>query len=753
VPTIKDCVLFEIAARRGIIPRPQLDKARKVQEELEQKGKHKPLGAVLIDGELAPREAVTALAVAATACTVRCQGCTTFTEVSRANVHGMLECKRCGKKIAYEYGRLGRNSLDAPSVAVRKALEPASGPKEKGAAPRPTGTTSKPSPAERPEKGRRSEPEEAPSPTAEDPILTLGRVHKFHLKDIIGISPSGSLHRAVDGGETVAIKILDKALCASSPTFRKWIEYQHRAQDLPRTATLKPIQHFREGSLNCLRRPYLTGNSTSLAKLLEPGGGLWTANVAKDYMGAILDSLAEFHAAGLVHGNLKPSNVILSSESACLTDAGLLILLEGLAPEERGLRRLESARYQAPELLAGAEDSFSSDVFAAGRILEDLLMKVSEPDAPAAAQLRRVATWWTSNAASERPANAMEAHRGLTDGPPRRFLAPKPTKAPALQPIEPKPDPKIGRRTKALYVTGHVLLAAVVGYIGFELVGGMQARKAYASSRRADDLATRVIEEDIAELAREQDPARASTPELARFRSEMRTLLAGTSWEGRATWPSAAAAAREETPASTSTAPLKGVNSALADQDWIGALEALLALYPSLDVPAEAEELRARALDGILASEHMVIVPGPEPFLVDVVLFRRRGAQAPRGDGAGGYAALSISLVDAQTLATVSRKRLLTSAEWDRLAAARSAREPAWAAQYLAKVQDIRGPIFEWVSDGVVDALWERGYGYCRGGNRPGIPSSQAVRRMRTESGLDVGVRFARSLRPGTTDR
>jgi len=84
-------------------------------------------------------------------------------------------------------------------------------------------------------------------------------------------------------------------------------------------------------------------------------------------------ALADLHAAGLAHGDVKPDNIVVTSspdgvpERACLVDFGLST--EGTEVLPRGGTR----RYLAPELAEAAGDARSRDLWALGLVVAELL--------------------------------------------------------------------------------------------------------------------------------------------------------------------------------------------------------------------------------------------------------------------------------------------------------------------------------------------------------------------------------------------
>jgi serine/threonine-protein kinase Stk1 len=91
---------------------------------------------------------------------------------------------------------------------------------------------------------------------------------------------------------------------------------------------------------------------------------------------ALLDALSYSHSLGVLHGDLKPSNVMLAEDGLRLFDYGLGQPVEGLLP---GLPRLcrnrftaWTPRYAALELLDGAPLSAAADIYAVACVLYEL---------------------------------------------------------------------------------------------------------------------------------------------------------------------------------------------------------------------------------------------------------------------------------------------------------------------------------------------------------------------------------------------
>lgn len=114
----------------------------------------------------------------------------------------------------------------------------------------------------------------------------------------------------------------------------------------------------------------------TLDKLLceRPLGLPWEE--LRDIALPLLDALAHSHASGVLHGDLKPSNVMLSEEGVRLFDFGLGQAEAGILP---GLPHLSRNRfdawtlgYAAPELLEGQPLSARADMYALACVLYEL---------------------------------------------------------------------------------------------------------------------------------------------------------------------------------------------------------------------------------------------------------------------------------------------------------------------------------------------------------------------------------------------
>ena len=102
----------------------------------------------------------------------------------------------------------------------------------------------------------------------------------------------------------------------------------------------------------------------SLAEALLHRSTLPPAEVAR-LVGECADGLAAAHLAGVVHRDVKPSNIVLSERGAVLADFGISQGLGDHRLTDPG-RVMGTAEYLAPERIRGAAASPPADVYALG---------------------------------------------------------------------------------------------------------------------------------------------------------------------------------------------------------------------------------------------------------------------------------------------------------------------------------------------------------------------------------------------------
>jgi eukaryotic-like serine/threonine-protein kinase len=187
----------------------------------------------------------------------------------------------------------------------------------------------------------------------------------------LGQGPNGAVYEALDQtrGQRVALKTINAEL-ARQTAFRQNLRAQAQALTAlqhPRLAPLYAVQQH-EHELYLVRE-LIAGQS--LAQALQQSGVL-PPEQAVTLAIQTLTALNHAHKFGLVHGGVKPGNLLLTAKDQLkLTDLGLASALGALNVQDgRGPSVLN---YCAPEQVRGAALDARSDLYALGATLFEML--------------------------------------------------------------------------------------------------------------------------------------------------------------------------------------------------------------------------------------------------------------------------------------------------------------------------------------------------------------------------------------------
>lgn len=213
------------------------------------------------------------------------------------------------------------------------------------------------------------------------PDVLAGR---YRLERLLGAGGMGAVYRARDllheqfgdPDPYIALKILSEEF-AESPDASALLYSEFALTRRLRHDNVVRAHTF-EVDTDCQRAfitmEYMRG--LTLDKLLceRPLGLPWKE--LRDIVLPLLDTLAYSHRRGVLHGDMKPSNVMLSEDGLRLFDFGLGQAEEGTLP---GLPHLSRERfnawtpgYAAPELLEGQPLSASADVYGVACVIYEL---------------------------------------------------------------------------------------------------------------------------------------------------------------------------------------------------------------------------------------------------------------------------------------------------------------------------------------------------------------------------------------------
>jgi len=203
----------------------------------------------------------------------------------------------------------------------------------------------------------------------------LGTLGPYAVEAELGRGGMGVVFRAYDDDlqRTVALKVLRPELADEDGRERFVREAQAMAQIRhDHVVSVFAVVHGSAG-LPFLVMEYLTG--ATLAELSRARHGLEPRQAA-ELCAQVADGLAAAHAAGLVHRDIKPGNIMLDTASRRpkILDFGLVKRLEASnGPTHHGAV-VGTPSYMAPEQAAGGEQVGPAvDVYGVGALLYELL--------------------------------------------------------------------------------------------------------------------------------------------------------------------------------------------------------------------------------------------------------------------------------------------------------------------------------------------------------------------------------------------
>jgi Tol biopolymer transport system component/tRNA A-37 threonylcarbamoyl transferase component Bud32 len=213
-------------------------------------------------------------------------------------------------------------------------------------------------------------------------LLTSGtRLGPYEIQALVGAGGMGDVYRARDTrlDRTVAIKVLKESL-AADPEFRARFEREARAISQlshPNICTLHDVGEA--GAVNFLVMEYVEGE-TLAARLAREEIPL---DHAMTYGIQIAEALERAHRQGIVHGDLKPGNVMLTKTGVKLLDFGLVRQIPAASPEASdSLTRavhvgaqpvFGTLAYLAPEQLEEKRPDARTDIFAFGALFYEVV--------------------------------------------------------------------------------------------------------------------------------------------------------------------------------------------------------------------------------------------------------------------------------------------------------------------------------------------------------------------------------------------
>jgi DNA-binding beta-propeller fold protein YncE len=212
----------------------------------------------------------------------------------------------------------------------------------------------------------------------------------YRLDALIARGGMGVVYRATHLGlqRPVALKVIARELSDREGFRERFVQESRLAASLDHPAVL-PVYDSREvdGELIVAMRLVEGGD---LRRAIEREGAL-APERAIALLGQVAEALDAAHAAGIVHRDVKPHNVLIEGERAFLSDFGLAKALGESGTEGSGVSIVGTAEYMSPEQWRGSDVGPAADVYSLGCVLFEALTGIapfarkqaeSEPEMP-----------------------------------------------------------------------------------------------------------------------------------------------------------------------------------------------------------------------------------------------------------------------------------------------------------------------------------------------------------------------------------
>ena len=276
---------------------------------------------------------------------------------------------------------------------------------------------------------------------------SLGRLGHYEILEVLGRGAFGVVFRAFDDvlQRVVAVKTLAVRLAATSPARKRFLR-EARAAGQVRHENVVQIYAVEERPVPYIVMEFLPGET--LQQRLDRAGPFDAGEVVS-IARQVADGLAAAHAAGLIHRDIKPGNILIEAgprSRAKITDFGVARAIDDASLTQSGAV-VGTPSYMSPEQARGEAVDHRSDLFSLGSVLYTItaghppfrangaiaiLKRVAEdtprpipeiiPEAPA--WLCRLIAKLMAKDPADRFQTAAEASAALEAGPDSLALAP-----------------------------------------------------------------------------------------------------------------------------------------------------------------------------------------------------------------------------------------------------------------------------------------------------------------------------------------
>jgi serine/threonine protein kinase/tetratricopeptide (TPR) repeat protein len=223
-----------------------------------------------------------------------------------------------------------------------------------------------------------------PPPPQQQLRFQIGEVlvDRFRIERLLGVGGMGEVYEAMDLrlNDSIALKTPRIGVAGDEAVTRNFAREVRRARTVTHPNVCRIYDLFVSEGPFGIEWPFFTMELISGATLesrIQQNGSL-SLEEALAILNDLCAGLQAAHSAGLFHGDLKPSNVILVNppeQRAVITDFGLARQLEGTRVTQSSANGQIAGTldYLSPEVMEGMPCTAASDVYALGLVAYEMI--------------------------------------------------------------------------------------------------------------------------------------------------------------------------------------------------------------------------------------------------------------------------------------------------------------------------------------------------------------------------------------------
>ena len=200
------------------------------------------------------------------------------------------------------------------------------------------------------------------------------KIGKYELQGVLGKGGMSAVYRGFDPAisRSVAIKIIAKSALDEGELQHLLARFRHEAQAVGRLSHPGIVQIYDYGEDDEIA--YIVMELVQGKTLLQHlrAHANYDLREIGDIIGQLLDALGHAHAAGVVHRDVKPSNIMINNDGRLkISDFGIAHTESSDLTQHGDV--LGTPHYMAPEQFLGLDIGVPADLYSVGVIAYDLL--------------------------------------------------------------------------------------------------------------------------------------------------------------------------------------------------------------------------------------------------------------------------------------------------------------------------------------------------------------------------------------------